>query len=141
MPRERVTIRECCREDVPSILALWAISGASRTATDTPADVERAVNERGLEFLVAESNGQIVGTIMGGFDGWRGAISRLAVAEPYQRQGIGRALLKEVNARLARNGVKVIGALVEQDHPWAMAFWNSVGFKLDERFVLFTHRI
>ena len=76
---------------------------------------------------------------MGGYDGWGGAISRLAVAERYQRQGIGCALLEEVKARFARNGVKVIGALVEQDHPWAMAYWTSVGFNLDERFVLFTH--
>lgn len=138
MPESEVTIRDCRREDVPNVISLWATSGASRTPTDVPEDVERAVTEPGLEFLVAEVSGEVVGTIMGGFDGWRGAISRLAVAEPYRRRGIGRALLEEVRARFARNGVKVIGALVEKDHPWAMAYWSSVGFKLDERFVLFT---
>ena len=76
---------------------------------------------------------------MGGFDGWRGAISRLAVDACHRRRGIGRALLEEVKVRFARNGVKVIGALVEKDHEWAMDYWTSVGFKLDERFVLFTH--
>ena len=139
MSRVEVTLRECCREDIPSVLALWATLGASRTPTDTPEDVERTLTEPGLEFLVAVSNGQIVGTIIGGYDGWRGAISRLAVAEHFQRRGIGRALLNEVKARFARNGVKVIGALVEKDHPWAMAYWTSVGFKLDDRYVLFTH--
>jgi len=132
-------IRECRREDVSQVLALWATSGASNTPTDTVEDVERAVSEPGLEFLVAEADGKVVGTIMGGFDGWRGAISRLAVAESHRRQGIGRALLDEAMARFARNGVKVVGALVEKDHPWAMAYWASVGFELDERFVLFRH--
>lgn len=135
----RAIIRECRREDVREVLRLWATSGASNTPTDTPEDVERAVSEPGLEFLVAEADGQVVGTIMGGFDGWRGAISRLAVAESHRRQGIGRALLDEAMARFASNGVKVVGALVEKDHPWAMAYWESVGFKLDERFVLFKH--
>ena len=41
--------------------------------------------------------------------------------------------------RFANDGVKVVGALVEKDHPWAMAYWASVGFKLDERFVLYTY--
>ncbi len=134
-----VRIRDCRREDVRSVLSLWATSGASHTPTDTPEDIERAISESGLEFLVAESEGHVVGTIMGGFDGWRGAISRLAVDEGYRRQGIGRELLKEVMARFANEGVTVVGALVEKDHPWAMAYWASVGFKLDERFVLYTY--
>ncbi len=132
-------IRECRQEDVSDVLRLWATAGASNTPTDNPGDVERAVSEPALEFLIAEVDGEVVGTIMGGFDGWRGAISRLAVAESHRRQGIGRALLDEVMARFARNGVKVVGALVEKDHPWAMAYWGSVGFELDERFVLFRH--
>ena len=132
-------IRDCRREDVPQVLALWATSGASNTPTDTVEDVERAVSEPGLEFLVAEADGHVVGTIMGGFDGWRGAISRLAVVESHRRQGIGRALLDEAMVRFADNGVKVVSALVEKDHPWAMAYWESTGFELDERFVLFRH--
>ena len=139
MSRAQVFIRDCRLEDVPSVLLLWAASGASNTPTDTVEYVERAVSEPALEFLVAEADGQVVGTIMGGFDGWRGAISRLAVAESHQRQGIGRALWDEVKVRFASNGVKVVGALVEKDHPWAMAYWASVGFQLDERFVFFKH--
>ncbi len=74
---------------------------------------------------------------MGGFDGWRGAISRLAVEASYRRRGTGQALLAEVEERFDRNGVSVVHALVEKDHPWAMAFWDATDFKLDERFVLF----
>ncbi|MCY4625426.1 MAG: GNAT family N-acetyltransferase [Chloroflexi bacterium] len=141
MSTGEVTIRDCRREDVASVLALWAASPAAPTPTDTPEDLERAVSEPGLEFLVAESNGEITGTIIGGFDGWRGSIYRLTVAEQYQRQGIGRALLEEVKARFALNGVKVVGAYVRKDHPWALDYWDSVGFKLDERFVIFMHRM
>ena len=132
------TIRDCCGEDIEQVLSIWATSAAGRTPTDNVHDVKRAIAEPQLEFLVAEVDGHVVGTIMGGFDGWRGAISRLAVEAPYRRRGIGQALLAAVEERFDRNGVTVVGALVEKDHPWAMAYWDATDFTLDERFVLFT---
>ena len=134
------TIRDCCVEDIERVLSIWETSGAGRTPTDNVHDVKRAIAEPQLEFLVAEVDGRVVGTIMGGFDGWRGAISRLAVEASYRRRGIGQALLAEVEERFDRNGVSVVTALVEKDHPWAMAYWDATDFTLDERFVLFTRR-
>ena len=135
--RMDVSIRDCRVDDIEQVLAIWAASGAGRTPTDNVQDVQRAIAQPQLEFLVAEVDGRVVGTIMGGFDGWRGAISRLAVEASYRRRGIGQALLAAVEERFDRNGVSVVGALVEKDHPWAMAFWDSTDFGLDERFVLF----
>lgn len=134
-----LVIRDCRSDDVDQVLAIWADSGAVRTPTDTVADVERAIIESALEFLVAEVDSRVVGTIMGGFDGWRGVISRLAVEAAHQRQGIGRALLDEVKARFERRGVKAVGALVESDHPWAMAYWASMGFVLVPQMVFFKY--
>ncbi len=131
------TIRDCREEDIEQVLAIGETSGAGRTPTDNVHDVKRAIAEPQLEFLVAEVDGRVVGTIMGGFDGWCGAISRLAVEASYRRRGIGQALLAEVERCFDRNGVSVVGALVEKDHPWAMAYWDSTSFTLDERFVLF----
>lgn len=132
-----VSIRDCRVDDIEQVLAIWETSGAGRTPTDNVQDVQRAIAQPQLEFLVAEVDGRVVGTIMGGFDGWRGAISRLAVEAHYRRRGIGQALLAAVEERFDKNGVSVVGALVEKDHPWAMAFWDSTDFGLDERFVLF----
>ncbi len=135
--RMDVSIRDCRVDDVEQVLAIWETSGAGRTPTDNVRDVRRALAQPQLEFLVAEVDGRVVGTIMAGFDGWRGAISRLAVEASYRRRGIGQALLAAVEERFDRNGVSVVGALVEKDHPWAMAFWDSTDFGLDERLVLF----
>ena len=132
-----VSIRDCRVDDIEQVLSIWETSGAGRTPTDNVQDVQRAIAQPQLEFLVAEVDGRVVGTIMGGFDGWRGAISRLAVEASYRRRGIGQALLTAVEERFDRNGVRVVGALVEKDHPWAMTFWDATDFDLDERFVLF----
>ena len=42
--------------------------------------------------MVAESDQQIVGTVIAGWDGWRGSIYRLVVAPSHRRAGLGRRL-------------------------------------------------
>ena len=114
---------------------LWRQADATPGVTDNADDLRRAISDSRASVLVAEAEGQIVGSIIGTFDGWRGNIYRLAVHPDYRRRGIARALVAEVEKRLARHGAKRITALVEKDHPWATGFWQAVGYSLDERIV------
>jgi ribosomal protein S18 acetylase RimI-like enzyme len=103
--------------------------------TDNADDLRRAVAESPAYVLVAEVQGRVIGSIIGTFDGWRGNIYRLAVHPDYRRRGVARALVAEVEKRLTQQGVKRITALVEKDHPLPMAFWEAVGYRVDERIV------
>ena len=126
-----VAVRECRDDELEAVLALWRQADATVSVTDTLEDVRRAANGSTSVLLVAEQEGRIVGTVIGGFDGWRGNIYRLAVHPGYQRQGIARRLVSDCEARLAEMGAKRITALVERDHPWATGFWDAVGYRLD----------
>ncbi len=130
-----LSIRGCRLEDVEGVLELWRQAEATPGVTDTPDDLRRAIQDSPAVVLVAEAEGRLIGSIIGTFDGWRGNIYRLAVHPDWRRQGVARALLAEVEKRLAQQGAKRITALVEKDHPLAMAFWEAVGYRVDERIV------
>ncbi len=48
-------------------------------ANDPEMDIERKMNHDVSLFLVAEVNGDVVGTVMGGYDGHRGSAYYLGV--------------------------------------------------------------
>ena len=56
--------------------------------------------ENNADVLVAEVDVRVVGSIVGGFDGWRGNIYRLAVHPRFRRRGVARALVVEIESRL-----------------------------------------
>lgn len=129
------SIRHCRPDDVQAVLDLWRLAEATPSVTDTAEDLRRAIAERPAIVLVAEARGRVIGSVIGTFDGWRGNIYRLAVHPDYQRQGVARELVAEVEKGLAHRGARRITALVEKDHPWAMTFWEAVGYRVDERIV------
>jgi ribosomal protein S18 acetylase RimI-like enzyme len=137
----QVVARSCHPEEGIAILALWRQAEATVSVTDTVEDLRRAIAESPAVVLVAEVGGQIVGSVIGSFDGWRGNIYRLAVHPDYRRRGIARTLVAEVERHLARQGAKLITAWVEQEHPWAMGFWQAIGYEVDTRMVRFMHRL
>ena len=132
---DSLSIRACRLEDIQSVLELWRQADATPGVTDIDDDVRRAIADSPAHVLVAEVGGRVVGSVIGTFNGWRGNIYRLAVHPDHRRQGVARALVAEVEKRLAQQGAKRITALVEKDHPWAMTFWEAVGYRVDERIV------
>jgi ribosomal protein S18 acetylase RimI-like enzyme len=130
-----LAIRECRLQEVEVVLELWRQAEATPGVTDTANALQRAIAESPAIVLLAEVQGRVVASIIGTFDGWRGNIYRLAVHPDYRRQGIARALVAEVEQRLTQQGAKRITALVETNHPWAMSFWEAVGYPVDERVV------
>jgi ribosomal protein S18 acetylase RimI-like enzyme len=136
-PDHFFTIRDCRPTETEAVLALWRQAGATVSPTDTVEDLHRAITASPAVVLIAEAEGQIIGSVIGSFDGWRGNIYRLAVHPDFRRYGIARALVREVEQRLVRQGAGRITAWVEKEHPWAMGFWKAVGYEIDARMVRF----
>ena len=73
----------------------------------------------------------IVGSLIVGWDGWRGSFSRLAVLPGHRGRGIGRMLVAEGEARLRRLGARRVSLFAVVAHKSAMSFWRAVGYEPD----------
>lgn len=125
--------RRATAVDADAILALWNTSDVDVSATDTLEHLRRAIEHPDAAFLVADHDGQIVGSVIGAFDGWRGNIYRLVVHPEHRRRGIARALVGEVERVFAEWGVQRVTALVVRDRHPAREFWAAMGYLPDVR--------
>ena len=104
-----------------------------RPWNDPRKDIARKRRVQPELFLVAVADGgaTVVGTVMAGYDGHRGWINYLATDPAWRRQGIGRALMHEAEAGLARLGCPKINLQVRHDNRDAIAFYQRLGFGED----------
>lgn len=84
-------------------------------------------------LLVAVDADQVVGSIMAGYDGHRGWISRIAVLQSHRRIGIGEALIREAERRLADLGCVKINLQVVASNSAVLGFYRKCGYVVEER--------
>jgi ribosomal protein S18 acetylase RimI-like enzyme len=97
--------------------------------SDTLAEISKKVQRDPDMFLVAEADGRLIGSVIGGFDGRRGMIYHLAVAVEYRQQGIGAALMDEVERRLKAKGCLKSYLLVVAGNEDAVRYYQKRGWQ------------
>jgi len=117
-------------EDYPAARRLWENAGAGiqLRISDEPEEIRKKLRRDPDLFLVAEADGELVGTVVGGFDGRRGMVYHLAVARPFREQGIGDKLMDELERRLRAKGCIRCYLLVTTENESAMRFYEKRGW-------------
>ena len=128
-----VSIRNGRAEEAQTYLDLWVAAGAEPGVTDDVESIVRLIEATPEAMLVAERDGQVVGTLIAAFDGWRGTFYRLAVHPDAKRSGVATRLVEEGERSLADRGCRKVEAIVVETKPAAAAFWRSTGFQRDDR--------
>jgi len=118
-------------EDYNSVLHLWKgiEKGVHVGRSDTPAEIEKKIARDPDLFLVAELDGDIIGSVIGGFDGRRGLIYHLAVTIPFRGMGIGSRLMAEVESRLRAKGCLKCYLLVTLDNSEVGDYYQRRGWQ------------
>ena len=124
-------IREFADADENDVVALWQRCGLVRPWNDPHKDIARKRAVQRELFLVAELDGAIVGSVMGGYEGHRGWVNYLAVDAAQRRSGLGRTLMAEVESRLRAIGCPKVNLQVRNDNAAAIAFYERIGFLQD----------
>lgn len=136
-----VTIREALPADFDIIIAMWHSIDRHTELPDQPAYLQQFHDFSPDLFLVSEADGRIVGSVIGGWDGWRGHIARLAADPTLRRKGIARMLVEEIESRLRARGARRIYALVDRCSPPAMPFWESAGYSANDDIIQFSRNL
>jgi len=118
------------------LVELWKVSGIYRSWNDPHLDIARKIENMqktgfGLFLVVQDSSGKIIGSVMAGYDGHRGSVNYLAVHPEAQKQGIGRALMAEVERWCEAEGCPKINLLVRTDNEAVKAFYARCGYGVD----------
>lgn len=126
-----LVLRTFAWDDLPAVLALWSRAGPGIDLgeSDSPDELRRKWDHDPDLFVVAESRAEIVGAVLGGYDGRRGFVYHLAVDPAHRRRGLGRLLMSELEGRLAGRGCRKSYLLVTPDNPEAVDFYRRIGWQ------------
>ena len=132
MISSKIILREFCfPSDYDSVYRLWKSieRGVHVGRSDTLAEIEKKIARDPELFIVAESDGAVIGSVIGGFDGRRGLIYHLAIAASFRGMGIGSRLMDEVESRLRAKGCLKCYLLVTRDNPEAEGYYQQRGWQ------------
>ncbi|MFI6644108.1 GNAT family N-acetyltransferase [Streptomyces sp. NPDC050504] len=122
-------MRAAVPADLDAVLAFWKTAAEGTSISDDRGGVERLVATDPGALLLAELDGELVGTVIAGFDGWRCSLYRLAVHPEHRRRGISRALLAAAERRFAELGGRRADAMVLEANERAHAAWGAAGYE------------
>jgi len=128
----RLTIRPYQPSDETAVIALWQRCELTRPWNNPKLDIERKMKVDPELFLVGEIDGEIVASVMGGYEGHRGWINYLAVDPSYQRKGNGREMMAAVEEKIRALGSPKINLLIRTGNTAVIEFYQSIGYKMDE---------
>jgi ribosomal protein S18 acetylase RimI-like enzyme len=124
-----IELRAATSADLDGVLVFWAESAedAHRPA-DTRLAIERLIARDPDALTIAVDGGEVIGSLISGWDGWRFHLYRLAVHPRRRREGIAHELLERAEERLVALGAVRIDAMVLGDNTDAHNFWRAHGY-------------
>ncbi|MDJ0780429.1 MAG: GNAT family acetyltransferase [Desulfosarcinaceae bacterium] len=129
---QRIVVRAYHTEDEQAVIQLWQTCGLTRPWNDPRRDIVRKQAVQPELFLVAVAEEELVGSVMGGYDGHRGWAYYLAVHPAYRSQGIARRMMQQLERSLEAMGCPKINLMVRTDNAAAHGFYQRIGYTRDE---------
>ena len=140
MTDAEVQIRTFVPADEGAVIALWDQVQLTRPWNDAHKDVMRKLQQMqhtdSSIFQVAVAGGQIVATVMAGYDGHRASVNYLAVHPDFQKKGIGKSLMQEVEKWCLSLECPKINLMVRTDNQSVQQFYTQLDYRMDDVVVL-----
>lgn len=144
MSPQEVLFRPATRADLPSIVRMLADDdlGSQRERYETPlpesyySAFEQIESDTNHELIVAERNGEVIGTLHLMFlpsisfqGGLRAQVESVRVDKRFQSQGIGSQMMKWTVERAKQRGAHIVQLTTHKTREDAHRFYERLGFK------------
>jgi ribosomal protein S18 acetylase RimI-like enzyme len=132
--RIEMNIREMAVDDYGKVHELWKASPGVglRSLDDSEGGIKKFLEQNPGASFVAEQDGELAGAVLSGHDGRRAYIYHAAVQEKFRGQGIGKALVKAVEAVMSRAGINKVGLVAVKANIAANRFWRALDYNVRE---------
>ena len=119
--------------DLGPLIALWQACGLTRPWNDPASDIAFYLRSPQAALLVGcdEATGELIGSVMVGYDGHRGWVYYLAVALGSRKGGRGARLSEEAEAWLKERGVPKVQLMVRSSNTDAAGFYERIGYRAE----------
>lgn len=126
--------------DFDTVIVLWERCNLVREWNDPELDIERKLSHSPELFLVAEIAGEVIGTLMGGYDGHRATGYYLAVHPEFRGRGIANALINRLEKKLLAIGCPKIHFMVRADNHMVINMYEKLEYE-EQSFLLLGKRL
>jgi ribosomal protein S18 acetylase RimI-like enzyme len=123
-------LRTAVPDDLPDVLDFWRTAAENDSRPPDGMEAIAALLSRDPDalLLAVDADGQLLGTVIAGWDGWRCHLYRLAVVPDRRGQGLGRALIDAAEARFAALGGSRADAMVLDGNELGRRAWLRAGY-------------
>lgn len=129
-----VKIRVYQDSDEPAVIDLWQRVLPHSAPHNAPkVTIQKKIESDRDLFFVAELDGAVVGTVMGGYDGHRGWIYTLAVSSEHRHRGIGTRLVQHAESALIERDCVKVNLQVLPTNEGVVAFYENLGYAVEQR--------
>jgi len=134
MSKNELQIRSFCEHDIDLVVALWKDFFREDPHWNDPRKIIRGKLQIQPElFLVGIFENQLIATVMGGFDGFRGWVYHLAVTPNMRKRGFGKKMMQTLEKKLMELGCHKINLQVRELNRGVVEFYESLGYEVEDR--------
>ncbi len=126
-------IRPFRETDRQGLIELWERCGLVAPGNDPDRDIDAKIAFQPDWLFVGEDGGDVVASVMAGYEGHRGWINYLAVDPGCRRRGLGREMMAHAEKVLFDFGVPKINLQVRAGNEEVQAFYEAIGYKFEDR--------
>ena len=130
---EIIEFEEKFRKDV---IDLWETCGLTRPWNDPDMDIDRALSSKSGQLFLLTGKGQLIGSVMVGYDGHRGSVYYLSVHPGSQKKRLGRMLMEFSEDYLLTLGCPKLNLMVRSTNLPVVDFYDHLGYGKEDVVVL-----